>query len=261
MEASERTADACLDALDAAIVTCILVPDGDSYRSTRSCGDAVLADTTPLRRARLHHRSAEAIITVRGQGPDEAEPIAYHRLGATAITPPQVVAKALVRASDVARWRNAYDEAQSTRREGDRSGRRGTPTPEITWVEVEAFEALVALEYRRNDGVEAELAEIADEIAERTGSDTARAMSLFLCGWGDVDSTDDVTELVGGRDQAVLLAATTTEPYALVICHYMIGGHAMLVGRVDEARHHFRLSVEAAGPTDPDVRPEHFPWC
>ncbi|MCB0969238.1 MAG: hypothetical protein KDB37_20590, partial [Ilumatobacter sp.] len=49
------------------------------------------------------------------------------------------------------------------------------------------------------------------------------------------------------------------EPYALVICHYIIGGHAMLVGRIDEARHHFRLSVEAAGPTDPDVRPEHFP--
>ncbi len=259
MEASERDPDACLDALDAAIATRILVPDGESYRFAHALvRDAVLADTTPLRRARLHHRAAEAIIAVRGEGPDEAEPIAYHRLGASAITPPPVVAKALVRASDVARWRNAFDQALLLAEQAIDVVAAAPRSPELTWVEFAAFEALVSLEYRRNDGVEAELAVIADDLAERTGSDTARAMALFLR-WGDVDSTDDVRSLEPGRDAAIALAESTAEPYASVICHYMVGGHAMLVGDIDEARRRFRLSVEAAGSDDPDVPPAHTP--
>ena len=114
MAASERDADGCLDALDAAIVTRILVPDGDGYRFAHALvRDAVLAQLTPLRRARLHHRAAEALLATRGEGPDQAEPIAYHRLAAVTVADPVVAARAAIRASDVARWRGALDAADA----------------------------------------------------------------------------------------------------------------------------------------------------
>src|ERR1700754_4258206 len=97
MAASERDADGCLDALDAAIVTRILVPDGDGYRFAHALvRDAVLAQLTPLRRARLHHRAAEALLATRGDGPDQAEPIAYHRLAAGTVAAPGLAPPAAI---------------------------------------------------------------------------------------------------------------------------------------------------------------------
>ena len=71
----------------------------------------MLAQVTPLRRARLHHRAAEALLSTWGQGPDQAEPIAYHRLASVAVADPVIAARAAIRASDVARWRGALDAA------------------------------------------------------------------------------------------------------------------------------------------------------
>ena len=154
MAASERDPDSCLDALDAAIVTRILVPDGDGFRFAHALvRDAVLAELSPLRLARLHHRAAEAIIATRGDGPDEAEPIAHHRLAAAAMTDPVVVATAAVRASDVARWRSALDTADRLANAGARpSGRARRGHHRSLAIEVEALEALVSSAMRRLDG-------------------------------------------------------------------------------------------------------------
>jgi DNA-binding SARP family transcriptional activator len=259
MAASDRDPDACLDALDAAIVTRVLVPDGDSYRFAHALvRDAVLAGVTNLRLARIHQRAADAIIQVRGDGPDEVEPIAFHRLASASITPAHIVGKALVRASDIARWRNSFDQALSLAQTALDLLARAPRTPEVRSVEIEALESVISLEYRRAERTHHELAQLADELAERTGSDSARAMALFLR-WNDIDTIDDLDDVTADIERATELAERTTEPYALVIAHYMIGSYALLRGRIDEALSHVAISVEAAGSADPDNAPEHVP--
>lgn len=259
MAASERDPDACLDALDAAIVTRILVPEADGFRFAHALvRDAVLAEVSTLRLARLHHRAAEAIAATRGDGPDEAEPIAFHRLAAATIADPVVTARAAVRAADVARWRNAPD-ASDTLAERALAVLGGAPrSPAAAAVEAEALEALVSAAYRRGDA--ASVARVTRRVAEqveRTGSDAARALGLFL-GWGRVDDADDLASLAPEVEQARALAERTTDRYATVVSRFMVGSHALLSGRAEEAERELTAAVAAAG-ADPDVRPEHVP--
>jgi DNA-binding SARP family transcriptional activator len=260
MAASERDPDDCLDALDAAIVTRILVPESGGFRFAHALvRDAVLAEVSPLRLSRLHHRAAEAILATRGEGPDEAEPLAYHRLGAVAITDPLIVAKAAVRASDLARWRSSLDAANRLAEQA-LDVLTGVPrTPEASAIEVEAIEGIVAAAYRRSDPAElARVTTLVDEHADRTGSDGARALSLFLH-WGDVDETENLDEVAAEVERARELALRTSVPYAIVLTRYMLAAYTMLLGRFDEAAGHAELSIHASGTTDPDTRPEHVP--
>jgi hypothetical protein len=260
MAASERTPDACLDALDAAIVTRILVPEAGGFRFAHALvRDAVLAQLSPLRRARLHHRAAEAIIAVSGEGPDAAEPIAHHRLASASFADPLVVAKALVRASDVARWRGALDAADQFA-EHALTTIDGLPrTPATTDVEVDALEAVVSAAIRREDPVLLQRAtERVARLAESTGSHAVLALSLFL-EWGDVDGTDDLHSLEPDLDRVKSLAAVTDDPYATVTTSYMIASAAFLGGRFPEAEHHLDAAIAASGAVSPDDRPAHVP--
>lgn len=259
MAASDRDPDACLDALDAAIVTRILVPDGDGFRFAHALvRDAVLAEVSPVRRARLHQRAADALLALRGDVPDVAEPIAHHRLAAAMITPPHIVGRALARASDVARWRNAYDTAEWLAERALELLASAPRTPEVRQAETIALESIVSLEYRRGDRSRAELAERARHIADRTGSDSARAMSLFLS-WNDIDETDDLDQVAEVNEQAAALAERTREPYAIVTTRYMLSSYALLRGRITEAVEHARLAIAASGTSTPDERPDHVP--
>ena len=79
-----------LDALDAAIATRVLVPPTTAgFRFAHALvRDAVLAELSPLRLARLHQRAADAIEAVHGADADHAEPIAWHRRAAVAVDDP-----------------------------------------------------------------------------------------------------------------------------------------------------------------------------
>lgn len=260
MAASERDPDGCLDALDAAIVTRILVPEGDGFRFAHALvRDAVLSEISTLRLARLHNRAAEAILATRGDGPDEAEPVAHHRLAAAAFTDPVVVAKAAVRASDVARWRNALETADRLAEQA-LGALSGVPrTSDVTAVEVEALEAIVSSEYRRSgDTWSPPTADRIHDIAEATGSDAAMALWLFLA-WGDVDNTDDLRRVTGPVEKAAALAARTTDSYAIVTTRYMLASLAFLCGRFDDADQHIHIALAAAGAPHPQDRPEHVP--
>jgi DNA-binding SARP family transcriptional activator len=260
MAASERDPDSCLDALDSAIVTRILVPEGDGFRFTHALvRDAVLAEIPFLRLARLHHRAAEAILFTRGDGPDEAEPIAYHRLASASFTDPVVVAKAAVRASDVARWRNALDTAD---RLADQAldVLAGVPrTPQVSAIEVEALEAIIGAAYRRNDPTAVdEVRARVERFADRTGSDAARALGLFI-NWGEIDETEDLSDLVPSVDRVRALATRTTDSYAVVTSRFMLASYSWLTGRIDEAAEHADIAIAASGASHPDARPEHVP--
>jgi DNA-binding SARP family transcriptional activator len=260
MAASERDPDSCLDALDSAIVTRILVPEGDGFRFTHALvRDAVLAEIPFLRLARLHHRAAEAILATRGDGPDEAEPVAHHRLASASFTDPVVVAKAAVRASDVARWRSALDTADRLAEQA-LDVLAGVPrSPQVSAVEVEALESIVSAAYRRGDP--ASVAEALTRVAtfaDRAGSDAARALVLFMK-WGDIDETEDLSEIVEAVERARTLASRTTDSYAIVTARFMLASYSLLIGQIDEAAEHVDIAIRASGAVDPDDKPEHVP--
>jgi hypothetical protein len=259
MAASERDADACLDALDAAIVTRILVPDADGFRFAHALvRDAVLAELTPLRLGRLHQRAAEAILAVHGDGPDQAEPIAHHRLAAASLIDPIVVARAAVRAADVARWRSALDNADRFANQALELIAAVPRTHDVLLVEANALEALISSAMRRQDPDR--IRHVVDQIgdwAERTGSEPAKGLHLFLT-WGPVDTTDDLRSLTGGADRARQLAASVTDPYAIVASRYVLAAYGFLTGRLAEAAEHVDIAIRASG-ADPDQPPEHVP--
>lgn len=260
MTASERSPDDCLDALDAAIVTRVVVPDGDGFRFAHALvRDAVLADVTAVRLARLHQRAADALLAIHGDGPDVAEPIAHHRLAAVTVSDPATVARAAVRASDVARWRNALETAESFAEHALVVLAGVARTPEVHVLEVEALEALVSAEYRRGgDASFGGLADRVEEFATRAGSDSAASLALFLR-WGAVDETDDLRTVEAATDRARSIAERAVDRYAIVTSRYMMASYAVLVGRIDEAREHVAIAMAAAGPPNPDQRPDHVP--
>ncbi|MFN8022571.1 MAG: BTAD domain-containing putative transcriptional regulator [Acidimicrobiales bacterium] len=261
MAASERDPDACLDALDAAIVTRILVPEPQGFRFAHALvRDAVLAGLPNLRRARLHHRAADAVLAVHGDVADAAEPVAHHRLAAASFADPVVVARAAVRASDVARWRNALDTAEwFLERAFDVLA--GVPrTADVVMADTEVLEALLGAAVRRRDPeVMAQVIARVRDHAEATNSDAARSLHLFL-EW-DIDVADDLTtgHIAEGYARARELEERTTDDYAHLMCNYMLASYEMILGRLDEAERHVRASLAAVGPHDPDSAPAHVP--
>jgi hypothetical protein len=105
--------DRCLDDLDPAVVTRVLVTgDGGHFRFGHALvRDAVLAELSPLRQARLHQRAADAIESAYGTGRDHAEPVAAHRWAASSVDDPAAVVDAQLRAAAVARGRVAMTAA------------------------------------------------------------------------------------------------------------------------------------------------------
>jgi hypothetical protein len=259
--ASEHDPNTCLDALDTAIATQVLVQESDAWRFSHALvRDAVLAEISPLRRARLHHRVAEALTGLHGTSPDAAEPIAHHRLGSLPVADRLVVAAAAVRAADVARWRRALDSAESYAEQALAIVGGLARDDEVAQIELDALQSLAGVSYLRggtqSEGViEARVAAIADRI----GSDAVRALALFL-NWGDIDEVESLDETDERTEQARELAARTDDAYAIAVTNYMLGSAALLRGRIPEAVVHLRRSLGAtalgamATGTEPDDR-------
>lgn len=262
MAASERDADACLDALDAAIVTRILVPDGNGYRFAHALvRDAVVAGLPALRTARLHHRAADALLAVFGDVADVAEPVAHHRLASSMFADPVAVAHAAARASDVARWRNSLDTAEWFVEQAMRVLDGLPRTPEVAHADLEVIEAkLGALIRRRDPARTAEFVEWVAHHAEATNSDAARSIALFLS-WGDVDTTEDLLEgqLVVDYERIRDLVERTRDDQALVNGNYMLASYELMIGRLADADAHVRASLAATRQPDPDTPPPHVP--
>ncbi|HSJ91289.1 MAG TPA: BTAD domain-containing putative transcriptional regulator [Ilumatobacter sp.] len=279
MAASDRDPDSCLDALDVACVTQLLVHESpvqeppvqdspvqeslvqeslvqESWRFSHALvREAVLAEISPLRRARLHHRVAEALTGLHGTSPDVAEPIAHHRLGSLPVADRRVVAAAAVRAADVARWRRAFDSAESYAEQA-LAVVGGLPRDdEVARIELDALHALAGVSYLRESieptdtrssgsqssgGVEARVA----ALAERIGSDAVRALALFL-NWGDIDEVDCLDETDERTAQARELAARTDDAYAIALTNYMIGSADLLRGRIPQAVSELRKALDA----------------
>jgi DNA-binding SARP family transcriptional activator len=261
MAASERDPDACLDALDAAIVTRILVPEPNGFRFAHALvRDAVLAGLPALRRARLHHRAADAVLAVHGDVADAAEPVAHHRLASASFADPVVVARAAVRASDVARWRNALDTADWFVEQALRVLEGLPRAGDVVVADTEVLEAMLGAAVRRREP--AAMAAVVERVhrhGEETNSDAARALGLFL-EW-DIDTADDITsgEIARTYDRAAQLVDRTTDAYAQVVGNYILASYELILGRLADAERHVRASLAALGPHDLDAAPAHVP--
>jgi DNA-binding SARP family transcriptional activator len=251
MAASDRDPDACLDALDAACATQLLVQESLAHESAvwrfshALVRDAVLAEISPLRRARLHHRVAEALTGLHGTSPDAVEPIAHHRLGSLPVADRRVVAAAAVRAADVARWRRAFDSAESYAEQALAIVGGLARDDEVAQIELDALQSLAGVSYLRGGTqskgvIEARVA----AIAERIGSDAVRALALFL-NWGEIDEAESLDETDIRTEQARELAERTDDAYAIAVTNYMLGSEALLRGRIPEAVVHLRRSLDA----------------
>jgi DNA-binding SARP family transcriptional activator len=256
---SERDAESCLDALDSAIVTRIVVPEANGFRFAHALvRDAVIAEVSPLRLARLHQRAAEAIAAMHGDTPDVAEPVAHHWLAAVQFADPVIVAEAAVRASDVARWRGALDAADRLAEQTIGVLARVPRSARVEAIEVQALESMVSAAFRRDDPLSEDVATRIRELADRTGTDSVTALSLFF-NWGDVDGAEDLATLAEPVAQARELAARTSDSYAIVTSRYMLASYSFLLGRLDEAAEHVAVAISASGSSDPDTAPTHVP--
>ena len=127
--------DDCLDALDPAVVHRLLVAGDDrpdvlrfSHALVR---EVLLEDMTPLRRARLHVRVADAM-EARGVGADDAEILAEHLWQSTPAGTGRRAAFALRRAAEVALTRGAYTAAETLlRRAGELLQRSGSAQEDL----------------------------------------------------------------------------------------------------------------------------------
>ena len=246
------TLDHCFDDLDPAVVTRIVLP-GTSGRLRfvhALVRDAVLVDLSPLRRARLHVRAAEAMEAVAGDDPDRHEPIAAHRWEARAIDDPILVAEALVRACDTGRRRGDHarskdmaDRALGILVQAPAGDRRDL-------VELDALESRLSIATREHThhGVREDLDELMGQIAARSGGEIPKILHLFTK-WGDV-TTDSAAAsrpyVEGGLD----IARRSSTPYVIAMGRYMAATQAWLNGRVREAREHIEIAVDVCKEVD-----------
>lgn len=260
MHASSCDPDDFLDALDPAIVSRIVVPDGHDFRFAHALvRDAVSATIAPLRRARLHDRLAEALRHVHGESLDVAEPIAHHRLEARPVGGALAASAAAARASDVARWRGALDQAEAWAEKAIEVLAGERRDADVDLAETIALEAVAAAAFRSDEAEERHrVASRIAALAERSDNDAMRALSLFL-NWGEIDQVEDLTDVFEQTLLARALADETDSPYAAVLANYMAGSADLLLGRIDAAVDHLERSIAATGAIDPDTPPRHVP--
>lgn len=243
--ASGRDPDTCLDDLDPAVVTRVLVPtDAGRYRFGHALvREAVLADLSPLRLARLHVRAADAIEATYGTDRDHAEPIAAHRWAAAGVEQPLRLVDALTRAGDVARRRGAFDAAEDLLTRALDACRRLPTGAAREDREIEALEQLLTIDSVRHfmsEDLDGRAARI-DEVARANDSDAARTLATFVR-WSVVNQSRFAeTEAITAA--ALAAAEHSRTPYVQLLAHYMAGVQCWATGRIPRACRHFEVAL------------------
>jgi len=257
--ASGRDLDTCLDDLDPAVVSHVLVPatPGRFSFAHALVRDALTADVSPLRRARLHLKAADALESLYGVDRDHAEPIAMHRWAALSVGDPLDAAKALVTAAGIAAGRGALARADDLI-ELALSAAGVAPTgPRRLDLEIDALETLLRIETLRSFMGERldEIADRIDGVAERHDSDAARVLAHFTR-WSNINRGD-----YRAMDQWALaardLAERSTVPYVRLLGRHTWGSHCWLRGWITESVATFRMLLdedEELRAASPEVR-------
>jgi DNA-binding SARP family transcriptional activator len=250
--ASGLDAEACLDALDPAIVARMLEPrPGAELRFAHSLvRDAVLSDIPPLQQSRMHRVVADALESTRGTGVDMIETIARHRLVGLPMSDPIRVAEQLVDASAAARWRGAFDTSDELAEHALELVRQTRGDYDADAVVVRALESIVVNSGKRAVAPAApEVAVRIDEIARRADCDAGRSLALYVR-WWSID-VDPVGESAGFAALAEELADRTDSAFARLLGYHVAGTQAFQEGRIADATRLLEAAIDAAGFSDP----------
>ena len=236
--AAGRPLDDCLDALEPALVTHLLVAGGRRPGSLRFAHalvrEVLVDDLSSLRRARLHLRAAEALQAEAGDAEDRAEVVAEHLWEAVPLGVGLRAAAALERAGDVAVWRTASDSAERLferalelrRAAGDDEG------------ELAALLRLGAAQ-RAGKGFGAAVGTFtrARELAARTGR-TAVVLELLWAEWGEADTACDFARGRRLADQLGAIGRSSEDPVVQAAGLAAEGIQRLHEGGVEDARRH-----------------------
>lgn len=229
--------DDCLDDVDAAVVTGTLRAEAGAVRFSHDLvREAVLADVSPLQRARLHRRCADALEEVFGLSGDYAEPIAVHRMAAAAVEDPDRICRSLITAGEVTARRGALDRADELCELALAAAGRLPDSPRRRDWEAAALEGMLGVETIRSfmsEGLERMVRRV-QEVADRTpGSEAARALALFVR-WSQINVSGPVAVL---EHAEALRAAgeTSASPYVRVLAGYAWGVQCWLSGKIPPA--------------------------
>ena len=244
--ADGTSAEVCLERLEPAINQHVLVDVPDrpfQWRFSHALvREVVLEQLSPLRRARLHLRVADAMED-RGAGADDAEILAEHLWQAAPIGVGGRAASALERASEVAVGRMAYPTAEDLlTRAADL--RRATGSTEDDW-RAELGTLLRLLDVIRSSsyyqGVRPEIVDRARKLAVDLGEDDVLATLMWFSFASKAtaariaESEAPMRELLeltsrGGRPENRCIALQTT-----AVWHWQMGRIEDAVTFIDEA--------------------------
>ncbi|HEX6238298.1 MAG TPA: BTAD domain-containing putative transcriptional regulator [Acidimicrobiales bacterium] len=272
VRASGQTVDACVDALEPALVHRLVavVPDRPStFRFAHGLvREAVLDDITALRRARLHLRVADALEEAPGTGDDETEIIAEHLWSAVPIGAGARAAEALERAAEVAVRRSAFEAAENLLERAvhlRRTTGGGTGGPGAGGPDREAIEAAELVDHTRLLSIQRSMRGYASighsphlarakDLARRAGR-METLVRLLWTEWAAFDAQCDLDRSEQVAAEIGALADQVDEPLATVaslasrgLSRWHRGSVAEAASLIDEAA---RLASEVDLPARP----------
>jgi hypothetical protein len=254
--ASNRDLDACLDDLEPALLHRLLVGTVDgqpgSYRFAHALVREVLVDDmSPLRRARLHVRIADALDT----NDDLAEIVAEHLWNAVAIGVSERAAVALERAADVAVRRFAYADAQRLLGRALQLRRASDGTPVALEAELKTVARLVSVDGARLGYpalIDSPLIARGKELAEQTGR-TRELISLLWAEWAGLDVACEYELADPIAVDLLELSKESPTLIAPVIGHTAFGISCWHRGAIVEAAQHLDLARSLSDQLPPDA--------
>jgi DNA-binding SARP family transcriptional activator/tetratricopeptide (TPR) repeat protein len=248
--------DESLDALEPALVQRLLVADPDQYGQLRFAHalvrEVLVEDLSPLRRARLHLRVADAL----DERDDLAEIVAEHLWNAVAIGVGARAAEALERASHVAARRMAYDSARGMLERAVQLRRAtGGSAPEAREAELATVVRLVAVigvagGYTAVLG--SPLIARGKALAEQTGR-TRELFNLLWAEWAGMDVACLTAQADPIARDLLAMAEAVPTPAAPVMGHTAYAISCWHRGAITESAHHFDIAAAGVGTLVPDA--------
>ncbi|MCZ7528718.1 MAG: AAA family ATPase [Acidimicrobiia bacterium] len=253
----------CLDQLDPAAAHRLLVEapaDAVAARFSHALVREVLLDgLTPLRRARLHLRVADAIDEA-GAGRDDVEVLAEHLWRAVPLGAGDRAADALDRAAEVAVSRVAYTAAEDLLGRAARLRRAG-PSGEARRAELSTLLRLLEVMQatRYFSGADRDVLARAQELAEEFGlDDVGRTLAWYE--WATLSTAARVVETRPMADRFLARWGDDPRPQVRAAAHGMYGIEEWGVGRIAGAVEHLDRAaalLETSPPPDDAFELEH----
>ncbi|MGH8929869.1 MAG: BTAD domain-containing putative transcriptional regulator [Egibacteraceae bacterium] len=243
-------ADTGLEAAEAALIHRAItgIPEQVSrYGFTHALVRETLAgDLTPIQRARLHTRVAEALLATHGEDGEHALAVAEHLWASLPAGDAALTLRALVRAAERAWDGLAYEQTEDLLARAATLARSLPPATAVPDLDLDVHIRLGSVSSVRH-GYTAEVRD-AFARARMLGERLGRPGSLLPALWGLGATAVVRGHLATAReltDAALEEARHVASPHALAAGHQGVGIVAFYQGRLAEARRHFADSLAA----------------